>query len=110
MSRRAIVSNSFRFSVSSDTLIRRTPIAESSPAYFDSSVPLVVSVSSFSPLPRCRENRAISSITSFRTSGSPPVIRSLSTPNEANAVTSSSSSSNDSTSLRGRKVIRSGMQ
>ena len=73
-------------------------------------VPFVVSVSSFNPLPRWREKRAISSMKSLRTSGSPPVMRSLSTPKEAKAVTSSSSSSNERTSLRGRKVMRSGIQ
>ena len=46
MSRREIFSNRSRFSVSSEMLMRRTPMADRSPAYFDSSVPLVVSVSS----------------------------------------------------------------
>ena len=91
-------------SVSSDTLIRRTPAAYSRPPCFASCVPLVVTVSSFSPpspsrAPRLR-NRVI---TSRRTSGSPPVMRILLVPRRMKAAQSRSSSSSVSSSRFGRK-------
>ena len=68
-------------SVSSETLMRRTPWPASSAAYFGSCEPLVVSVSSSSaPVARWRDSEANSVMMPRRTSGSPPVSRSLRTP------------------------------
>ncbi len=98
-------------SVSIDTFTRRTPISASSWAYLASWLPLVVSVSSSSaPLSRCRPRPRNSDITFLRTSGSPPVMRSFLTPRRTKAVHSRSSSSSDSTSALGRKVMSSAMQ
>ena len=98
-------------SVSIDTLRRFTPTAASSLAYLASWLPLVVSVSSSSaPLSRWRPRPLISDITFLRTSGSPPVSRSFLTPRRTKAEHSRSSSSSDSTSALGRKVMSSAMQ
>ena len=97
-------------SVSMLTLMRRTPASASPRACLASCVPFVVSVSSSSPSPIRAPSRRTSVITSRRTSGSPPVSRSLRTPCRMNAVHSASSSSRLSTSRFGRKVMSSAMQ
>ena len=70
--------------VSSETLIRRTPARARFSAWLASCVPLVVSVTSSSSCPpRLRAWRPIArtrSMTSRRTSGSPPVRRIVRTP------------------------------
>ena len=60
-------------SVSSETLMRATPQAASASACCASWLPLVVSVSSSRPWPKCRDSRSISHMMFRRTSGSPPV-------------------------------------
>ena len=91
--------------------MRRTPASLSSCANFGSWLPLVVSVSSSSaPLPRWRESARNSHMMFLRTSGSPPVIRSLRTPLATKAEHSRSSSSSVSRSFFGRKVMCSDMQ
>ena len=98
-------------SVSSDTFTRRTPAANRSSAKRSSWLPLVVSVSSFSaPLSRCRDMASKKVMMPRRTSGSPPVIRSFSTPSRTKAEHSRSSSSSVSSSRFGRKVMFSDMQ
>ena len=97
--------------VSSETLMRRTPLSLSSAANFSSSEPLVVSVNSLSaPLSRWRERERTSDITLRRTSGSPPVKRSLRTPLAINAEHRRSNSSSVSRSDFGRNVMSSDMQ
>jgi hypothetical protein len=72
---------------------------------------LVVSVNSSSaPVERCRDSERTSDITLRRTSGSPPVRRSLRTPLAMKAEQSRSSSSSVSRSAFGRKVMSSDMQ
>ena len=91
--------------------MRLTPWAASSAAYFLSWEPLVVSVSSSSaPAARWRDSEATSVMMPRRTSGSPPVRRSLRTPLAMKAEHRRSSSSSDSTSALGRKVMFSDMQ
>src|SRR5450756_1379192 len=98
-------------SVSIDTLMRRTPQSASSPAKRASCEPLVVSVSSLSaPVSRWRESERTSDITLRRTSGSPPVSRSLRTPLAMKAEHSRSSSSSVRRSALGRNVMSSDMQ
>ncbi len=108
---RVIAANFAGSSVSSETLTRRTPASASSTANRASCEPLVVSVSSFSaPDRRCRD-RARKSVMMFRrTSGSPPVMRSFSTPSRTKAEQSRSSSSSVSSSRLGRNSIDSAMQ
>jgi len=92
-------------------LIRFTPQAGRSSAKRESCDPLVVSVcSSSAPLARWRESDRMSIIASRRISGSPPVSRILRAPSLTQAEHSRSSSSNDSTSRFGRKLMCSGMQ
>ena len=108
---RVISANFFSSSVSSETLMRRTPAAKRSSANRSSWLPLVVSVNSFSaPLSRCRDIPRKKVMISRRTSGSPPVIRSLFTPNRTNAEHMRSSSSKVSNSFFGRNVMFSDMQ
>ena len=80
-------------------------------AYFGSCEPLVVSVSSSSaPVARWRESEANSVMMPRRTSGSPPVSRSLRTPRSMKALHSRSSSSSVSRSAFGRNAMFSDMQ
>ena len=73
--------------------------------------PLVVSVSSSrSPEERWRDNEATRVMMPRRTSGSPPVRRSLRTPRAMKAEHSRSSSSRESRSAFGKKVMFSAMQ
>ncbi len=98
-------------SVSTETLTRFTPQSTSSPAYLASWLPLVVRVSSSSaPDFRCRDRSRIRLITFLRTSGSPPVSRSLRTPRRTKALQTRSISSRVSNSAFGRKVMFSDMQ
>ena len=98
-------------SVSSETLMRRTPWPASSPAYFGSCEPLVVSVSSSSaPVERWRASEATSVMIPRRTSGSPPVSLSFLTPRAMKALHSRSSSSSERRSAFGRNVMFSDMQ
>jgi hypothetical protein len=108
---RVIARNVAGSSVSSETLIRLTPQSASAWAYFGSWLPLVVSVSSSSaPVARWRDKASNSHMMFFRTSGSPPVIRSLRTPRSTNAEHSRSNSSSVSRSFLGRNVMCSDMQ
>ncbi len=78
---RVMARNLSASSVSSEMLIRLTPFAFSSAAYFCSCEPLVVSVNSLSaPLARWREREETKVMMPRRTSGSPPVKRNLLTP------------------------------
>ena len=97
--------------VSRETLMRRTPASLRSPACLASWVALVVSVnSSSSPERVSSPSRRTSQMMLRRTNGSPPVRRSLRTPRRTKARHRRSSSSNDRTSLLGRKVMSSDMQ
>ncbi len=89
-------------------LMRRTPAARISCAILASWLPLVVNTSSRTP--GSAVTCSISQTMFLRTSGSPPVSLTLSTPSVTNARTTRRHSSNDSTSLRGRKVMSSAMQ
>jgi hypothetical protein len=72
---------------------------------------LVVSVSSFSvPASRCRVIDRKKVMMSRRTSGSPPVMRSFSTPRRTKVEHMRSSSSSVRSSFFGRKVMFSDMQ
>src|SRR5215468_5447593 len=87
------------------------PVSRRSAAYFLSWEPLVVRVSSSSaPDPRWRASEATSVMMPRRTSGSPPVSRSLRTPLAMKAEHSRSSSSSERMSALGRKVMSSDMQ
>ena len=77
----AVVSSS----ESTDTFSRSRPAVRSAGASFSSSQPFVVSATSFTPT-SCFRIRT-SSGTSARSSGSPPVRRTLSTPSARNART-----------------------
>ena len=108
---RVMLANFSGSSVSSDTLIRRTPAAYSPSASFASCVPLVVTTSSFNPPSPSRAPRLWNSvITSRRTSGSPPVMRILLVPSRMKAAQTRSSSSSVSRSRFGRNVMSSAMQ
>ena len=97
-------------SVSSDTFTRRTPASASGRAKRSSWLPLVVSVSSSSPVPRWRDIASKNVMMPLRTSGSPPVMRSLRTPMRTKAEHRRSSSSSVRSSRRGRNVMCSDMQ
>ena len=88
------------FKVSRLIFSRSTPACFSSAAYCGRSAPLVVMVSSRTPL-MARRLRHKSTMPR-RTSGSPPVSRTLLTPSETAVRTISVSSSNDSISLCSR--------
>jgi hypothetical protein len=90
--------------------MRFTPQSASSAAYFGSCEPLVVRVSSSSPSPMWRESERTRVMMPRRTSGSPPVSRSLRTPRVMNALHSRSSSSSESRSCFGRNDMFSDMQ
>ena len=91
--------------------MRSTPAHLRSAAKRFSWLPLVVSVSSSSrPASRCRDSAWNSHMMFLRTSGSPPVMRSLRTPRLTKAEHMRSSSSSVSRSLFGRKVMCSDMQ
>ena len=78
---RVIAWNRSGRSVSSDTLMRRTPPPRARRRSGASWLPLVVRVSSSSaPLSRWRDSARTSHMMFLRTSGSPPVSRSLRTP------------------------------
>ena len=72
--------------------------------------PFVVTVSSSSPAPRWRDSERTSVMIERRTSGSPPVRRSLRTPRSTKALHSRSSSSSVITSCFGRNAMFSDMQ
>ena len=91
---RVMARNFSASSVSSETLIRRTPAAAIASAYLASCEPLVVKVSSSSaPEARCRASELTSVMMPRRTSGSPPVRRSFRTPRATKAAHKRSSSS-----------------
>ncbi len=92
-------------------LIRSKPESARVCAYFSSLEPLVVNVSSFSEVEDLSwPNSLKSQSTSRLTSGSPPVIRTFSTPSSQNARNRKTISSNVSNCWRGMKVISSSMQ
>ena len=108
---RVMSANFCSSSVSRDTLIRFTPAAAKSAAYFSSWLPLVVTVnSSNAPLSRCRVMARKKVIISRRTRGSPPVIRSFRTPSPTKDEQSLSSSSSVKRSFFGKKVMFSDIQ
>ena len=108
---RVIVANFSASSVSSETLTRRTPQSASSLANRRSWLPFVVSVSSLSaPVSRCRDIARKNVMIPLRTSGSPPVMRSFSTPSPTKAEQSRSSSSSVSNCAFGRNSMCSAMQ
>ena len=94
--------------VSSEMLTRRTPAARSGLARRGSCEPLVVIATSRTPGRAAKFSH--SRTTPFRTSGSPPLTRILSTPRRTKARATSSNSSSDRTSLLGRNFIFIGMQ
>ena len=89
-------------------LMRFTPALRKSCACFSSWLPLVVSTNSSSPsnLPTSSNNHNAF----LRTSGSPPVIRTLLTPSNTKVLTSLAHSSRLNTSSRGKNVMSSLMQ
>ena len=98
-------------SVSSETLTRLTPQSASSAAKRRSWLPLVVSVSSLSaPVARWRDMARKKVMIPLRTRGSPPVIRSFSTPRPTKAEQRRSSSSSVRSSALGRNSMCSDMQ
>ena len=108
---RVMARNFSGYSVSSETLTRRTPQAASCSAYLASWLPFVVSVSSSkAPESKCRPSRSNSHMMFRRTSGSPPVMRSLRTPFATNTEQRRSSSSRVRRSAFGKKVMSSDMQ
>ena len=101
-----IAPNTASSSESRLTVTRCSPAAASGPASARSADPFVVRVRSISP-PSGRRIAASISIRcgrSRRTSGSPPVIRSFSTPSETNARAVRSISSKLRTWSRGRNA------
>ena len=108
---RVMAENFATSSVSSDTLMRRTPHSTNSAACFASCDPFVVSVNSRrAPLSRCRDMARKKVMIPFLTKGSPPVIRSFSTPSRTKAEQSLSNSSSVRRSALGRKVMFSAIQ
>ncbi len=92
-------------------LMRSIPAAASFSAYLGNWEPLVVKFSSLSDVvcfnaPICSINQS----TLRRTKGSPPVMRTFSTPSSQKAFTRKAISSSVSNCSRGMKVISSSMQ
>ncbi|MNL55217.1 hypothetical protein D3C87_1786070 [compost metagenome] len=108
--RRVICRKRSGSSVSRETLTRRTPAPNRLSACLPSWLPLVVRVSSSSPLPILLPRLRTSDMISRRTSGSPPVSRILVVPRAMKAPAMASTSSKLSTSFLGRKVMSSAMQ
>ena len=96
------------FKLSTLMLIRFTPAFFKSCACFSSWLPLVVSTNSCRPssFPTCSKSHKAF----LRTSGSPPVMRTLLTPRLTKMLISRAHSSRLRTSLRGKNVISSDMQ
>ncbi len=104
-SRRVSCSNRCGRSVSRLTLTRSSPALRSDSACFASNTPLVVMLRS--PTSGFAATRSTTSTTSRRSSGSPPVSRTLSTPSSLKTSTSSPISSTVRISSRGNQTYSS---
>ena len=101
-----IAPNTASSSESRLTVTRPSPASASGPASARSAEPLVVSVRSTGPPSGVRRAARYPTSTgrSRRTSGSPPVIRSLCTPSRTKIAARRATSSKSSTCARGRKA------